>query len=1166
MPALWTWTDKLSIARNIILYTLILDDFEGENAERIWNIYYHVLVDDDSLSLLREQASKLLKVAATADRWNNGKYGATLRFCDSYTFSRVSKLWKSYALQPSHGDSFKVQQERLHLRITKAKEVQKDIVGNNTVTTGLRSAAPRTDAAFQDINASYEAFWESGLSKLNQARPKNLNPMFDITNPQCFLHYGTDPVIGYHLSTTYVGLSGESPLKANKANSKQVGACFSVALDQFRAFSKAFRESASLLTLRFVTTDAMALCHTLQHVQIYKSNSAGCYRSFQTWEPLILDTVDHSLQGAGAAAPLSFDIIDTSNLADHFGYLNLLTAAGPLLKPKPTSTLSTEVLVQRETDMEQHKKNLLYGDIPTVALLLGLDPVEIWTGTTATSRFDERFTLDMADGSEPDTPTTQSRFVLHWKSAAIQDNPTGQPSLTFESKELAGLLLQVYKGMFCDEDPTSWLSGIVDKLQRKTYGYHTRSSFVAILSLVRRRSMVDWDVFMRKLYYLIMNDTSMKAGASYAAEMIAHLDVLRLRPMIDTELPSRAAVSHPQCPLRHWEDLPSSLCVTMVVPRENLRLFKKASIKSGSPIVQMVLRAMDIQAQSFYLSIQAGFGHLKALGAKYSEDLALEIEEDESNWDGTAPMIVSAVVPASVVLQKIDLSTEVMFTLNQSPHSFAMFSDKLGLELAISKSTLASKDVYITKNRPNMSTQMSFSGTCASPSIQNAKPFSTPPDSGKEITSIRFQAQLTPDQSKLANIMAHVDVFPGQLQDVLRSGAGVQTSQVSSYEISVSFDTGVLVKKVRFPMPITIVGGKTRVARKSSYIEFIAPVPAQKELAARLDSLYPMIREKGSIGLRTPHYVSLDVLPIFSRTNPAGMSWLIPRVSDMFSFGERKTREIQMASGANAGDVRVNFKDSLFSLFSHSTGINGVPRHDVLALNNPQEGGVHVLIFISSLRLDMSCQHIVLDTAVLPLSMDIMPQMVSLIDKLQQRGVMSIIVDNDELCMWKHALPAMVERCRDWNHKPSCEYRISGKIPVSVEFGQQLLCSCGRGKFPSGYKTAFPGIWNKLSKYAVRAAIAPSFPVPFVERSLELKDLDKLDEWRNAGSVDGVAKKLASLKLKKGSCFRCDRRKVSLLRCSGCKVAEYCSKECQKEDWKDGKHKNMCPLMGKSSF
>lgn len=993
--------------------------------------------------------------------------------------------------------------------------------------------------------------------------------MFGTVDSHCVLHYGTDPVIGYHLSTAYVGLSEDSPLKLNRAKARQTGTGFSVALDQFSTFAKAFRKSASCLRLRFDVTDAMALCHTLQHLQTSKdSNTAGWYRSFRTWKSLVLDTADYSVKSTDAAAPLSFDVIDTSNLMDHFGCLNLLTGAGPLLKPRHTSTLSTELLVRREADFYEYKKSLLFGDIPTVALLLSLAPVELWTGTTAASGFDERMMVEMAGGSRADSPQMQSRFVLHWKNTAIYGNPASplapkstKPPLTFESKELASLLFQIFKAMFRDEDPTSWLSGIRDKLRRQTYGHYTRSSFVAILGLIRRRKIVDWDDFMRQLHDLIMNDVSLQAGASYAAEMLVYLDVLGLRPMLESELPSPSGVTHPQCPLQHWTNMPSSLCVTMVIPRQKLRLFRNASFKSGSPVVQMVLRAMEMRAQSFYLNTQAGFGHLKVLGDKYSENLALEIEEDERSWDGTAPMIVSAVVPSSVALQKLDLSTEVIFALNQSPHSFSAFSDKLGLDLAINQSTLASQDVYITKNRPNISTHMSFSGIAGNPFKADAKSSLAPSESGETIEP-RLRAQLTPDHSKLASVMAHVDIFPGKLQDILRSGAGVKATQASTFEVSISFDTGEIVKKVRFPTPISMVGSKTRVARKSSYIEFIASVPAQKEISGLPDSLYPMVQEKESLEVRTPHYVSLDQLPTLDRSNPTKLSWLIPRLADMFSARERKTREVHMASKSRSGDVRVNFKDSLLSLIARGAGINGTQRQDALALNDPKNGGVHVLIFISSLRLDMSCQHVVLDAAVLPLSLDIMPHMIPLIDTLQQRGLMSINVDQDELLLWKHALPVMVERCRDWDHKPSCEYNTSGKVPASVEFGQQPLCSCGKGKFPPGYKTAFPGIWNKLSKYAVRAAISPCFSVPFVERSFELKDLDKIQEWQSAGSVDDFAEKLEALKLRKDSCFRCNKRKDSLLRCGGCKVAEYCSKECQKDDWKDGKHKIMCPLLG----
>lgn len=1162
-------TNETIIARNIILFALIIDDIENKNIEQIWDIYYHVMIADDPLILLREQASRLVQSATTAEEWNNGKYGATLRFCDSYTFSQVKKLWRFYALRPSDGQAFQEQQATLQHGVERASEIQKDIIGDSTVYTGLRSAAPRTDAALEDISSAYETFWETGSSRFHQQKPTHLNPMFSTTNSRSALHYATDPVIGYHLAMAYIELSKDSPLKTNMKRAEEMGICFHVALDQFGAFVKAFRKSMSALTIRFVITDAMALCHTLQHIQTHKgSRAAGWYRGFRTWEPLVLDTDEYSMEYTSAAAPLLFDVIDTSNLADHFGCLNLLTGAGPLLKPKSTSTLSTELLVKRQIDVEHYRENLLYGDIPTVALLLSLDPVEIWTGTTATSGFDERLTMDMAN----ETVAGQSRFILHWKSTVVHEEQNGKPGLefksplTFEAKELARLLFLIYRAMFRDEDPTSWLSGGRDNLKLQTYRHYTRSSFIAILSLVRRRNMVDWHVFMRELYSLIMT-TVQGYSASYTTEMIAYLDLLGLRSMVDSELVSPSELNHPMCPLRHWTSVPSTLCVTMVIPRKKLGPFKNISIKSGSPIVQMVLHVPEIQAQSFYMNIQAAFGHVKMIGERYSENLALEIEDDEGKWDGSAPMVVSAMIPSSVALQKLDLSTEVIFALSQSPHSYAAFSDKLGLDLAISKSSLAGKDVYVTKKRPNMSTHISFSGITAPPFTADQR--LSPPSSGpmQDETQTQFHAQLAPDQLKLASVTAHIDIAPGQLQDILRSGAGIKVSQVSLFEISVSFDTGMLVKRVQFPTPISTTNGKTKVARKSSYIEYIAPVPSQKDISARSDSLYPIFQDKGTVGLRTPHYVSLDQLPIFSRQDTSDLSWLSPRISDMFSARERTIRETHMASGQKHGDMRVSFKDSLMSMFSHVTGINGARRHDVLALNNPQEGGVHAFIFISSVRLDMSCQHVVLDAAVLPLSIDIMSEMIPIIEKTQQRGVMSVIVDNKELNLWKHVLPAMVERCRNWRHKSSCEYATAGNIPVSTEFGKQPLCSCGRGKFPPGYNVNLPdGMWKKVSKYATRAAIAPCFSVPFVERPFELKDLDQLQQWQNAGSsTDTLAEKLEALRLRRGSCFRCDKRETedrgSLLRCGGCRVAEYCSKDCQRKDWKEGQHKSLCPLL-----
>lgn len=88
---------------------------------------------------------------------------------------------------------------------------------------------------------------------------------------------------------------------------------------------------------------------------------------------------------------------------------------------------------------------------------------------------------------------------------------------------------------------------------------------------------------MHELYALIMKDVSIEFGASYAAEMITYLDVLGLRRMVDTELPSQLAIDRPQCPLQHRKHVSSSPRVTMIVLCEKLRLFKRASSKGGKP-------------------------------------------------------------------------------------------------------------------------------------------------------------------------------------------------------------------------------------------------------------------------------------------------------------------------------------------------------------------------------------------------------------------------------------------------------------------------------------------------------------------------------------------------------------------------------------------------------
>lgn len=122
----------------------------------------------------------------------------------------------------------------------------------------------------------------------------------------------------------------------------------------------------------------------------------------------------------------------------------------------------------------------------------------------------------------------------------------------------------------------------------------------------------------------------------------------------------------------------------------------------------------------------------------------------------------------------------------------------------------------------------------------------------------------------------------------------------------------------------------------------------------------------------------------------------------------------------------------------------------------------------------------VLDSATLPLTDRLVPQIRAFLAALSRTAVCSIDASENELRFWKETLPALVERRRDWKHRLLREYKVESRIPVSVQNGQSALCSCGNGTLPPNYLCGIPR-WDIASKYAVRLSISPVFSIPFVD-------------------------------------------------------------------------------------
>lgn len=200
---------------------------------------------------------------------------------------------------------------------------------------------------------------------------------------------------------------------------------------------------------------------------------------------------------------------------------------------------------------------------------------------------------------------------------------------------------------------------------------------------------------------------------------------------------------------------------------------------------------------------------------------------------------------------------------------------------------------------------------------------------------------------------------------------------------------------------------------------------------------------------------------------------------------------------------------------------------------------IDTVIFVTALRLDLASHGFVIDAQVLTLSERMVDKVLDTLTAIH-REVRFIEFHGEEAVAWKQLLPALAERCRTWNHGLNCEYLAGKKIPLSLEYDEDPLCSCGKGKDVSA-EFRKEKAWKSAIPYVTRIAIGPLYGVPYTE---------------NVGrSVTGLGAAKPSEPEKR--CQKCGGPgKSKLLVCGGCKRASYCSADCQKADWKT--HKGSC--------
>ncbi|TGJ80534.1 hypothetical protein E0Z10_g8219 [Xylaria hypoxylon] len=1113
-------------------------------------------IDQEALDLVRSQAKKLYELSATMDTWQQSKYGSVLSHCDSTTLLIVRKVWGFYATDIPRD----ILKRHIESALERAKSKKGD-PGKEINLTGFRSAVPAQLNLFQYMDTLHQNYWKYGRNDSNTdalaaANHPNPNPMFLVGEDKINIHYGTDPLLGFHLATAYTPIPQDDAEFSRLKELPPQEKILAVARTEFCQWMVSYREHLADTKIRFFIGDAIAFAYTLHHKRVTTSSTAHWYRDRYGLQPLTLDASDY----ASDTAPLEFDVIDTSNLCDHVGSLTLLTATSPLLRNHTTSVLFTEVLARNHKSYREVLDNILGGHVPTLTTLLGLFPVEYWTNTSSISLGDENI-LDLSIGMTlKDEAKNDQRGQMFlrtcWKRPLCMIPSTEScfesASIRFDANQLANVLYQVYVHMFRGEDYTLWFKFFsLGAFQNQSLVWYHRASFASFLRLVQTRVVCNWDAVMDSLLILIESRPNAPIGMNYIQELFIYLHIMGIystdvlkhwhirKQDFTLSLFRITPLGEKWGDLRYWENIDPVVCLTLKIPRKKLEFFTKMDrMKLGMPVVHCTLEPAGSGINSWhsiFSACQLAFGDISTQGERCSNSFKVSVTEDDAGWSGSSPLIAVFYVPAfSLLLQPRE--AVVTFGIHSNPENMMDFSSKLGLSMKLHETTLGDSDtVYVTQHAPH---QTGF------PVAIGAAPttLTNPTSVGANASLV---AGVNQETGRIVTFTGRLDITCNDRKQALQNGCQVHKSIVSPSEIAIRLgQTAPLT--LSFPVFVLEAQQTLRIARKSSWVEVIVQVADSSDWMKYPHYMYPIhLRDGKPINWNMP-YLQLLKCPVVDTDQRNKLDWLTTHLSTAMSARERALREHKGLPRSAGEQLRLEFKETLYTIFIEFAGIQG-RKSNVFCLADTAKYVGQIFILVSSFRINLADRAVVLDCAVLPLHAGQVPGLKdSPIEMSSTSQINMIPVNGTELQLWRRVLPAYVERCRTWAHRADCEYLKSGKIPLTMEHGKQLLCTCGNGEFPPDYKVNTPS-WETLKKHAVRAAISPAFWAPFADQMYR-PDLSRVDIARAAGRPSS------------GGCASCGRTKQEdgkdLLSCARCMKIKYCSRDCQRADWP--LHKVVC--------
>ncbi|KAJ7048619.1 hypothetical protein C8F01DRAFT_1189544 [Mycena amicta] len=1073
--------DSAILARNVLLFTLVADDQLKRDV--IWNIFFHFFLDKPCLTSLITQCRKLLLIGDSLRQWEASAYGPYIRMGTQYTYSEIRRHWTLYV----EFQTLSVDRKKAIVTAFRNTLQSRGVIGSQSA----RSAGPFTEQAAPVctlVVANYHRTGTTFLTPKDVSAATMINPTFaySLAGEGCNVHYGTDPIAPFHLAALF----------GNGGNTIPAADIIATAKLQFAEWCTAFRSVAtsknSTLLIRLFAADALVLCKYLNTFRVSGTVELGI--PVAQWKTQIMQ-LNRAEYGN---APATFNVIDTSNLTDHSGLLNVLIAAVPLLR-RGGGVIYTESLIYHGPDATKEFVDRLFGDIQTVGFLLGVLPIDYVSGFSSRSNTHELQSYKAGERA------TQFHQMTTWKTPSTSDplvmaTQTPHPP-TWDSQQLGTLLYDIYHNLFEQEDAMHFWRLNKDNVARAVAGsnivHYMRETFVLFLKLVRENFHLEstFSDVMQRFIALKEADKSLPMDSMNYQELAGqlHLHGIYTVPWL--------RISPKKGRLAAWDTLPLLVRVILVVPREKFAVLERLSTTIGTPVLQCDIRGT--WTMNIFSAVHAAFGTVVSVGTKRQPRVIFQ--EDPEGRQGSAPVVVSFVVSAGLLSLEPLKNVRVCLSIRTTPAAVTHVIQELGMEQSLFSANLGDEDrVHILPQNPFP--------TPSKVVLEQAPPIVATQIGPTEAVAVELDSECELIQS----LSSLVHVEDEAAKDLFSAGVMPEISQISPCVMRLVI--GSRVQSVVFPVPIIGSEFKLKLARKSSYIDIIVPpaVPFKRDGMKTLP--FPVVGVGRDLQPWNIHRVNLACSPPLKAKKNNQKKWLNVHLKSMLSTREHALRK------AHEDDALMRVKDMLNTIFLE------VGNASVIRIVEKDENVCDTILFFSDLRLDLGSHTVICDGYVLSLTNAILSEVSSHLPEVANaKTTYNLCLSKRDIAGWKQLVPALAERCRSWKHVDTCEYGLQHRVPLSVEIGHDPLCSCGKGQDVAGIKKVAQ--WSPFVPFVVRVALSPLFAVSYLERI----------------GRDPEA----------GRCFVCrGKGKPKMQACSGCGKVRYCSKECQKTDWKA--HKPRC--------